>query len=155
MGSALEHFHKQLQLMQREADKREGAEEAAEEEEAPPGEGDNEAQYEITSKGEAADAQVLADATQEQFEKEDGAAAGEEESKEEEGAAEEDEPDAVPEVAQPEEEAEKQGDGAEDKEKQSKPQKQGRLRPATEAADAEEAAGAEPGQEFLEEGDER
>merc|ERR1719469_1331740 len=156
MGSALEHFHKQLQLMQREADEPEGAEEAAEKEEAPPGEGDNEAQYEITSKGEAADAQVLADATQEQFEKEDGAAAGEEESQEDEGAAEEDEPDAVPEVAQPEEEAKKQGDGAEDKEKQSKPQKQGRLRPATEAADAEEAAaGAEPGQEFLEEGDER
>ena len=64
-------------------------------------------------------------------------------------------------MAQPEEEeAEKQGESAEDKDKQSKPQKQGRLRPATEAADTEEAAaeetaGAEPGQEFLEEGDER
>ena len=55
-------MHAQLQLMQREADKPEGAEEAAEEQaeeaEAPAGEGDDEAQYEITHKGEAADAQV-------------------------------------------------------------------------------------------------
>ena len=91
--------------------------EQAEEEEAPAGEGDDEAQYEIAHKGEAADAQVLADATQEQFEKEEGAAG--EESKEEEGATKDDEPDAVPEVAQPEEEAaEKQGESAEDKDKQ-------------------------------------
>ena len=45
-------MHEQLQLMQREADKPEGAEEAAEEQaeeaEAPAGEGDDEAQYEIT-----------------------------------------------------------------------------------------------------------
>jgi hypothetical protein len=34
----------------------------AEEAEAPAGEGDDEAQYEITQKGEASDAQVLADA---------------------------------------------------------------------------------------------
>ena len=48
--------------MQRDADKPEGAEEAAEEQaeeaEAAAGEGDDEAQYEITHKGEAADAQV-------------------------------------------------------------------------------------------------
>ena len=143
--------------MQRDADKPEGAEEAAveqaEEAEAPAGEGDDEAQYEITHKGEAADAQVLspyispisplyltseaadaqvlADATQEQFEKEEGAVA-EEESKEEEGAPQDDGPEAVPEVAQ-EEEVEAAAGAEEEREKPSKQQKQGRLRPAAEA----------------------
>ena len=91
--------------MQRETDKPEGAEGAAEEQpeeaEAPAGEGDDEAQYEISHKGEAADAQVLADATQEQFEKEEGAVA-EGESEEEEGATQDDGPEAVPEAAQEE-----------------------------------------------------
>ena len=46
-----------------------GGEEAAPEqpEAEAPGEGDEDAQYEITQGGEMADAQVLADATQEQF----------------------------------------------------------------------------------------
>ena len=96
---------------------------------------------------------MLADATQEQFEKEDGAAAGEEEA-EEDGATKEEEA-AVPEAA-PEEAETPAGAEIADAEKQGKEQKQGRLRPATEAVDTEEAAAeevpsAEPTQDFLEE----
>ena len=181
LGNALEHFHKQLQLMEREASKEaddeeedaaakaaEEAEAKAAEEEAlpPPGDEEESRQFEIARKGEAADAQVLADATQEQFEKEADAekppGAGEEEDAPQppQPPPKEDadgEADAGAEEATAAEEEPKRAD-----EPKTKPNKQGRLRPSTEAAAAddegegegEEARAAEPYKDFLEEDDE-
>ena len=76
LGDALAFWHKQLQMVEREAMEDEDGQGADEEAQAPPkdGGGGGEEQpppsgeFERTKEGEGADTQVLADATQEQFE---------------------------------------------------------------------------------------
>ena len=74
LGDALAYWHRQLQMVERDA-MEETAKEAAERDEAPAppkdgGGGDEPppGEFELTAEGEGADSQVLADATQEQFE---------------------------------------------------------------------------------------
>jgi len=135
LGDALQAFHQQLNLVQREPGKEDQptATEGKEEEEF-----GTEADFELAGKGEASDTQVLADATQEQLEQADGA----EPPREEAEGPDEAEPEPMEEEAPAEAAAAELKELAEEEQKQSKGRRGRQAAPAEVLAEAAAEADA-------------